>query len=217
MGKIFALIFLLLSIPSSGFAQTTKFNIDAGECGERPVVTKTLVWTERQHETRMFGRLESVSPKGNSQSGMCHIVYELVASRRGLPYSTVHRMEEDVDMLMGQSTGIDLIGFSPDGSKLAANYWLAQGDWVENRLVVYDLKSKSATFRSLEQNLYENVQRECDGSYWEDIESVTNKGMIRIAVPPLSGCSNSDGGLWLFDPKSGDIRKLSPKSGKKPL
>jgi len=209
-------LFFVAAYVSVAFAQSN-FAVDSGECQGTAVAGKTVLKTPVRSDTagklKTYGRLEFNNYEDGSGQTHCHVVYELFFSKGTRPFKKVHRLEWETEP--GEIAGIDLIGFSPDGTKTAANYWLAQGDWVENRAVIYDVPSGKAIFRSLEDKLYRLLDRRCDGSYWENVESVTNEGKILISVPRESDCI--DGGLWEFDPKTGTLGLLKKNSGRKPI
>jgi hypothetical protein len=214
--KVAALIYLTLAT-SVCFAQH-KLSADTAECGGEvsPAVatSKTAVLSSHTASARMYGAIIFRHNQQDAKAKHCHVVYRLfVATGKGA-FTQVHQFEWDTES--GEIAGIDLIGFSPDGSKAAANFWLAEGDGQQNRPVVYDLKTK--TIISAEMPAVQDRRapsKTCDDDPYESLDNVTNAGIVTVSVPAIEGCA--DGGLWSFDPRTGAMKLLRKNSGRKPI
>jgi len=123
----------------------------------------------------------------------------------------VHQLSWDTEE--GEIAGIDLIGFSPDGSKLAADFWLAEGDGEEHRPVVYDSKTSKVRFLSLGDRIQRKITS-CDQV--EKFVGVTNQGQAVFTVPPSDYDDSpecGDKGVWKFDLLTGEVRRIKQFSG----
>jgi hypothetical protein len=162
----------------------------------------------------MYGILEFRHNETDAKANHCHVIYRLLVSSGNGAFVEAHRLVWDTEE--GEIAGIDLIGFSPDGSKAAANLWLAAGDGVVNRPVVYDMKTKTAIFAVMPDVEDKRVPQEsCDDDPYESLDSVTDAGTIIVSVPAIEGCA--DGGLWSFDPKAVVWKRIRLYSGRKPI
>ena len=215
MKRLIVLMCVLLTV--SACRGQKKFSADAGECGDQigPQITtsKTPTLTGHAGSIRMYGTLEFNRSEQDAKAKDCHVVYRLFVSTANNAFAEAYRLAWDTED--GEIAGIDLIGFSPNGLKAAANFWLAAGDGQENRPTIYDLRTHRALFRSLEQKLSDRIHRSCDGSYYESVDSVTDEGAVIISVPRVQDCV--DGGLWLFDPGTGSLKQIRKNSGRKPV
>ena len=196
----------LLLAMSAGTAVAEKGrSVQLDDCGENAAATlailRTAVVASPNGMVRMYGELESVADGAFAATRHCHVVYRLWVGRQGMTYRLAFEKPWDVEE--GEIAGIDAIGFSPDGAKAAANFWLAKGDWTEDRPVVADLVSKRAAFRSVGDEVFKQVKRSCDAAYGQHVDSVTNAGDVLISVPAYQNCPA--GGTWSFSPASGRL------------
>ena len=190
---IVTLGFLLLV--GNGSAQS-RYSADTGECGgevSSSVSTfKTSVRSASQGNVRMYGVLEFRHNHEDAQQKHCHVLYRLFVSVKGRPFREAYRLPWDTEE--GEIAGIDLIGFSPNRNKAAANFLLAEGDGQVNRAVIYDFQTKTAKFSEIPQVEDRRPARNtCDYGPYESLDSVNDAGFILVSVPPYEGCA--DGGL----------------------
>ena len=204
---------LLLAV-GTGSAQS-RYSADTGECGTQvssSVSTfKTSVRSASPSNVRMYGVLDFRHNHQDAREKHCHVVYHLFVSSKGRPFREAYRLPWDTEQ--GEIAGIDLIGFSPNRNKAAANFLLAEGDGQVNRAVVYDFQTKTAKFSEIPQVEDRRPTRNtCDYGPYESLDSVNNAGFILISVPPYEGCA--DGGLWLFDPRTASVKQIRLNSGR---
>jgi hypothetical protein len=99
-----------------------------------------------------------------------------------------------------------MIGFSPDQSKVAADFWWAGGDYTGHRPVIYDVNTKRVQFGELGEQITGQLPS-CD--YFQNFTGVTNSGEAVIYVPKSiyvdEGCP--DQGDWLFNVANGKVRR----------
>jgi hypothetical protein len=155
----------------------------------------------------MYGLMEFRHDKEDAQAKRCHVTYRLFVSRGGSKFAEARNLAWDTEE--GQIAGIDLIGFSSDGSKLAADFWLAEGDGQEHRPVVYD----SITSRVLYRPLEDRIQRSLEGCYQaEHFIGVTNQGEAIFTVPPsdyVDSCG--DKGVWHLNLQTGQVKQVKKR------
>jgi hypothetical protein len=140
----FALM-LVLCAPISCWAQ--HLSVDDGECSaEMPwhdTVSKSPIFSSPSQSFRAYGTITFRRSAESTGKVSCHAVFRLYVAAKSEPFRSAMRFAWDTEE--GEIASIDLIGLSKDGSKFAANFWLATGDWQEHRAVVYDLSTQQAT------------------------------------------------------------------------
>jgi hypothetical protein len=204
---------LLLSV--SFLHAQVQYSADTGECGDKssqPVsAVKTPVRFNKTRSMRVYGKLEFRQYEAGAKDKHCHVIYRLLLAVAGKPFREVKRMEWDTEQ--GEIAGIDLVGFSPNESNLAADFWLAEGDGELHRPVVYNLKTNSTTDRPLEDLIQKRING-CDQN--EDFIGVSDSGEAVFAIPP-SNYDNSPGcgdkGLWHFNLQTGKVYRVKKISG----
>ena len=215
LGVALAFGFFLSSL-SLVYAEN-KYSADTGECeGDTSLTVTSLKTPVRVNDSRsvkMVGKLEIRRNAGDATKVSCHVVYHLLVSEANKPFHEVKHVEWDTEE--GEIAGINLIGFSPDESKLAADFWLAAGDWVGPRPVVYDLKAHTVSYLTLEDKIQKRINS-CD--QLEDFIGVTDQGEAIFAVPPSEyddspGCG--DKGVWHFNLQTGLVYRVKKISGDK--
>lgn len=206
-------LLLLLSV-SSAQAQTA-YSADTGECGEdtpsHVSASKTPVRVGKNASVKIYGKIEIRRNAPDAKQKHCHVVYHLMLSQRGGPFSEVKRLEWDWED--GEIAGIDLVSSSPSGLKVAADFWLAQGDGTLHRPVVYDLKNHTAADRPLEDLIQKRIQG-CDQN--EDFMGVTDIGEAIFAIPPSEYDDSpecGDKGIWHFNLQTGRVYRVKKISG----
>jgi hypothetical protein len=99
--------------------------------------------------------------------------------------------------------GVDIIGTSSDGNKIAADFWWAAGDATGHRPVIVDVKSNSVMLLPLEERILKQLPS-CD--YFEEFNGVTNAGEAIIRVPKSAyvekGCPSQGSGFSIYIPGS---------------
>jgi hypothetical protein len=210
------LFFALLFTLGPAVVAQTKYSVDTGECGgaatARAAVYKTKMGLHAGTGRRAYGVLEYRRSAEDVKAKRCSVIYRLmvVDGQREVREMKhlIWKTEE------GEIAGIDLVGFSPDGSKFVADFWLAEGDGTEHRIALLDLREGSSWFRSLSDVIYkrsnnEHVDME---NYYETLDLVRNDGRVWITAH-ADGGSKRNGVLsrWLFDPMTGSVTK-APKN-----
>lgn len=192
-------------------------SIDTGECGEdvsaKETVTKSSLFVDKTHSLSAYGQISIWRSADDAKKKQCHVVYELFIADHGDQFREVKCLAWDSEE--GEIAGIDLIGVSPDTSKFAADFWLAEGDGEEHRPVIYDAATKHETDLPLENKIQKLIHG-CDQN--EDFIGVTNTGEAVFAIPPSDYVDSSDcgdKGLWHFDLKTGRVYRVAKISGDK--
>jgi hypothetical protein len=209
-------LILALFVVTPLIARASKPSVATGDCdGEAPsekvTVSKSAIFTDIQHQIRAYGQVSYRHNKADLAEKHCHVLYALFVSRSGRHYTMVKELVLNSDQ--GEIAGIDIVGSSPDGNQLAADFWWAQGDAVGHGPVVYDLSSEKALYRPLETRIQDRIHG-CDQN--EDFIGVTNDGKAIFAVPPSiydHSPECGDKGIWDFDLKTGTVKQAAKFSG----
>lgn len=198
-------------------ARDSKPSVATDECSGPlsgvPVVLKSPGLSSKSGRFRAVGRVSIQRDAADVAAKRCRADYTLLVSDGKRPFSAVKRLEWSVEE--GEIAGIDLIGFSPNGNTLAADFWTAKGDHAEHRPVIYDLAARKASFRSLGSLIQERIHG-CDQE--EDFLGVTDSGDAIFAVPPSiydDSPDCSDKGLWHFNLETGKVTLVAKISGDK--
>lgn len=192
-----------------------RYSVDTVECSadvhSAPSTFKTEIRSAKSGDLRMYGVLELRRNKEDASNKRCHVMYRLYVSEGNRPFQEVFRMPWDTDE--GEIAGIELIGFSPNGGKAAANLLLAAGDGQTNRPVIFDLRSKSSKFVEMPPIEDKRPPKEsCDDAPYARLYGVTDAGSILVSVPPINRCA--DGGHWIFNPKTGSLSQIDKPSAR---
>jgi hypothetical protein len=151
--------------------------------------------------------------KKDATAKHCHVTYRLFVAKGGSKYTEVRSLAWDTEE--GEIAGIDLIGFSSDGSKLAADFWLAEGDGQLHRPVIYN----AGTLKVLDKPLEDRIQRKIEScDQIEHFVGVTNQGEAVFTVPPSiydDSDKCGDKGVWHFNLQTGQVKQVKKKSGDK--
>lgn len=207
----------LLLAPACAFAAPTRISVDTGECGEDTAVQETLlkskVWNSANRGFSIYAEIAYRRFASGEKKSGCHVEYRLFAAERGKAFSAIEHRDWDTED--GEIAGIDLIGSSADGSKFAADFWLAEGDGVEHRPVVYDRTAGQALYMPLENKIQSRIHG-CDQN--EDFIGVSNGGEAVFAIPASvydDSAQCGDKGLWRFNLKTGQVYQVAKRSGDK--
>lgn len=195
-------------------ARNTRLSVETDECGDQlsgvPVVLKSPVLSSESGRLRAVGQ---VSIQRDTTARRCRADYTLLVSDGKRPFNVVKRFDWSSEV--GEIAGIDLVGFSPNGNWLAADFWTAEGDHTEHRPVIYDLATRKASFRSLGSVIQERIHG-CDQE--EDFLGVSDLGEAIFAVPPSiydDSPECGDKGLWHFNLATGKVTQVAKISGDK--
>jgi hypothetical protein len=198
-------------------AQASHLSTQTGECDEQvssvPVVLRSPVLSMGPRPIRAFGQITYRRTAADAAQKKCRVVYALLVSDDGRSFRAVKRLEWNTEE--GEIAGIDLIGLSPDGDKLAADFWLAEGDGVEHRPLIYDRSTHKTAYRPLGSLIQERING-CD--QMEDFVGVTDSGEAIFAVPPSTYDASpqcGDKGVWHFDLATGNLVQAAKISGDK--
>jgi hypothetical protein len=208
-------VLILTAIPCR--AAQPYLSVDTGECGEdtptKQTVLKSQVLNDQARTFKAYGSVLFRHLPGRSQKAGCLVVYGIFVSSHGGPFRQAKELSLETEN--GEIAGIDLVGLSPDGSKFAADFWLAEGDGEEHRPVVYNIAAKDTIDMPLEDKIQKLVHG-CDQN--EDFTGVTNAGEAVFAVPPSiydDSPECGDKGLWHFNLKTGSVYRVARISGVK--
>jgi len=200
--------------PSS---QVARLSVDTGECGG-PVsahitVARSAVLTGGSQASRAYGLISYQRTSADAARKQCHVVYRLFVSNQNHDFGEAKRLEWDTEE--GQIAGIDLIGFSSNGGQLAADFWRAEGDSWEHGPVIYNISSKKAVYKPLDDRIQKQING-CDQV--EDFVGVTDDGQAIFSVPPSTYEDSpecGDKGVWHFNLSTGEVRQVAKVSGDK--
>lgn len=208
-----AVFFFLLSAPLLR-AQST-YSVDTGECGGEPILQpsllKTPVKANKSESVKFYGQLEFRRNAEDAKNRHCHVTVRLMVGLKNEGFQEVKHVDWDTEN--GEIAGIELVGFSPDESKFAADFWVAEGDGDTHNPVVYDLPSRTNTYRPLGDLIQKRING-CDQN--EDFLGVTNAGEAIFAIPPSEYSDTpdcGDKGLWHFNLKTGRVYRAKRISG----
>jgi hypothetical protein len=208
----------LLSVLAFPLVASAKYiSIDTGECGGDVSATKTVVKSEmygsRAKNFRAYGVIAYWRSEDDAKKHQCHVEYRLYISAHGGEFSLVNSRTWQTEH--GEIAGIDLIGESPDGSKFAADTWIAEGDSEGHWPIVYDTVKKQGWNRSLADKIQVRIHG-CDQN--EDFVGVSNTGEAIFAIPPSEyddSAKYGDKGLWHFNLQTGRVYRVRRISGEK--
>lgn len=190
-----------------------KFSADTGECGgvSRTEIarSKTSIRTSQSGRLRMYGLIEFRHDEEDAKTKHCHVTYRFFVAKGSGKFAEVRNLVWDTEE--GEIAGIDLIGFSADGSKLAADFWLAEGDGQEHRPVIFDAETSKVLYRELSDRIQQKIEG-CDQV--EHFVGVTNRGEAVFTVPPSIYTDEcGDKGVWQFNLQTSQVKQVKKTSG----
>jgi hypothetical protein len=200
------LTFVLLMIPTLAYSEPNRATeplacSDIQQGGEVQRSTRTVRRTDGR--AAAFATVTLNRDKDDTRAERCHVLYQFFVKRGTEPEREVKRLDE----IRPNIVGATIIGFSPDESKIAADFWWGEGDYTAVRPVVHSIRTQKTHMRELGDQIIRQLPS-CD--YYESFERLTNPGEAVIHVPEshyvLTGCP--DQGEWTFDPKSGRVRRI---------
>lgn len=203
----FAVVTLCLACAAPGWAdkQGKQISTPVLECskvGEHALSSKTERVTNSKKSNDAYAVVELARNPADPNGASCVATYTLYLSQ----YSSNFKAVKTFSMPTRDGVGVDLLGFSDDSSKVAADFWWTAADYKAHRPVVYDLKSKVPRMDDLSDKITSQLPA-CD--YQEELKGVTDKGEVVIHVPSSShvdrGCP--DQGNWLLDSMTGEVRR----------
>jgi hypothetical protein len=193
----------VLALAGSALAQQP-YSTPTTDCSEIGTGKTQTQQTEARsvERARAFATITASRPAGDTDARHCHVAYALLFSESGEPYKTVATFEED-----GQEAfGVNLVGFSPDESKVAANFWYAAGDFDAVRSAIYDRATRKSVVKELGDQITSQLPP-CD--YTMEMTAITNSGEVVVHIPSRQGEESCpDQGDWLFNLRSGKVRRV---------
>jgi hypothetical protein len=137
----------------------------------------------------------------------CEMTYRLMITEDGGEPREIKRYSEE----RWGYAGVSVAGYSPDGAKVAADFWWMPGDYTSlPRPVVADITTGVVRMRDLDDRITKLLQA-CD--YTQEVSAVTNDGKVVIRIPRSrfngGGCPSQ--GDWLFNLGTGEVRRLISK------
>lgn len=197
-------------------AQTGEIGIDTGECGGTPEAkitkSKSALFSDGKSGVRVYGLVEYRYNLEDARKHTCHTVVHLFVSLRGKPFRDIKSKEWDTEP--GQIVGVGVIGLSPTGTMLAADFWLAEGDGVVHTPLVHEFATGISLLKELDTDAMKS--KGCDQV--EDFIGVTDEGEAIFAVPPseyVDPPACGDNGVWHFNLKTGAVKQVAKISGDK--
>ena len=176
--------------------------LDCSKVGAQPLSSKTERVTNAKKSNDAYATIELVRDPADASGASCVATYTLYMSQ----YSSNFKAVKTFSVQLRDSAGVDLIGFSDNGSKLAADFWWSAADYKGHRPVVYDLKSKVGRLDELSDQITGQLPA-C--AYSEELTGVTDAGEVAIHIPPSGHVANGcpDQGDWLLDSRTGVARR----------
>lgn len=209
---------LEVCLTSLSYAQGT--TSASGACEElvrgvgtaRPIHRRTKDVIGPDKKTLAFADIDFSIESGplNSQGQRvpkCMVTYRLmIVENAGKPRELKRYSEE-----RWGCAGVTIAGYSPDGSKVAADFWWMPGDYTSlPRPVVADITTGVVRMRDLDDRITKLLPG-CD--YTQEVSSVTNGGEVVIRIPKSrfngGGCPSR--GSWLFNLSTGEVHRLVSK------
>lgn len=204
----------IIALPSVFRAQTPPPSADTEECGEdtpaKAVIVKTPTYTNALRAFRAYGEISYSRISKDGAESRCRVVSRLYAANGTNAFRKIKEMVWETEA--GEISGVDLIGLSPDGSKFAADFWLAEGDGEEHRPVVHDIAKDMTLYLPLEARIQKRIDG-CDQN--EDFIGVSNEGEAVFAIPPShydDSAACGDKGVWRFNLTSGHVYRIARTS-----
>ena len=198
------LLIVAVLFPAALFAQQP-FSTPTAECVDTPAGTTAREQTDAKtaKDAQVMAAITISRPVDDKDARHCHVEYALLFREPGQPYRTVAAFQED-----GQDAfGVDLVGFSPDKQKVAANFWYAAGDFTAVRPAIYDRSTKKSMVKELGEQITRQLPA-CD--YTMEMTGITNAGEAVVHIPKSiqveEGCP--DQGNWLFDLRTEKVRRI---------
>lgn len=210
-------ILLSLLAIQTCYAARPSLMVDSGECdpnsSEARTVLMTPVFRDNSRGFRAQGTIVVEHSATDAKAGQCRVTYSLFVATRSGPLRKTKQLQ--IALTAGQIAGIDLIGLSPAMQKFAADFLLAEGDGTLHHPVVYDLSSRQAIDKPLEDRIQNRIHG-CDQN--EDFIGVTDAGESEFAIPPSiydDSPECGDKGVWRFNLKTGHVYRIAKISGDK--
>jgi len=170
---------------------------------------KTNVTVSKDGKIHAYATIELKRDRNDVKAEKCMATYEFWVQLDKHDYQRIKVFHFETPW----DVGVTMIGFSPDSTKISADFWWAGGDYMGHRPVVFDLNTKQLLFRELESQISKQLPS-CD--YFEEYVGVTNTGMAIIHIPKSDvvekGCP--DQGNWLFNLKSGKVQRIKKSPSK---
>ncbi len=174
-----------------------------------PISSKTERATNAKRSNDAYAAIELARNPADASGNSCVATYTLYLSQ----YSSNFKPVKTFSVPLRDAAGVDLIGFSENGSKVAADFWWSAGDYKAHRPVVYDLKTKIARMNELGDQITGQLPA-C--AYQEELTGINDAGEVTIHVPGSvhvdKGCP--DQGNWLLDSKTGEVRRQTDANPK---
>jgi|ERR1041385_3330588 hypothetical protein len=168
------------------------------ECSElklgQSVQHKTKISSSESVRTRVYATVRISRSRNDTKGDACPVQYHLLVAKNNGAFVVVKTFATTTD----STIGAEIVGFSKDQSKLAADFWWAAGDYTGHRPVVYDIKTRRVQLAELGEQITSRLPS-CD--YSQAFEGVSDSGEAIIHVPKSTyveeGCP--DQGDWLFN------------------
>jgi hypothetical protein len=215
--RVALIVIALITISSPCIAAGKYIEVDTNECGSdtpaKVTTAKSDLFTDKVSGIRAYGSVSYLRLQANAGGNHCHVIYKLFVAASGQQFKLVKQLDWDADD--GQIAAIELIGLSPDRTKFAASFIIAEGDGQLHGPVVYDLKTKTINYLALEDKIQKRIHG-CDQN--EDFIGVTNAGEAVFAIPPSEYDDTpecGDKGIWNFNLKTGRVYRVAKISGDK--
>jgi hypothetical protein len=192
-----------------------KYEVDGPECGGSVAavsVMKTAIWSDAAHRQSAYGELEFRRTQSDVAAKHCSTTYRIFLSNDKSEFKELERLEWSTEE--GEIASVAVVGLSADGTKLAADLMLTEGDWTEHRIFELDERSGQSTFRNIEQKIYKASERLTSQveNYYETIDGVSNDGLIQVtSIADSDARSSVPIAQWTFNPWTGAVERKRRK------
>ncbi len=177
----------------------------SGDCAKvvagQSLKLKTDTILNQKQSLRAYATLDMDRDPTDLSGKFCVATYGLFVSERTGGF----RLVKNFSGRGADRAGADIVGFSDNGLKLAADFWWGAGTYVAHRPVVFDSKAKTAHMTELEDKITSQLPA-CN--YAENFIGVTDAGDALFHLPAASdvqGCG--DQGDWLLNVRTGEAQR----------
>jgi hypothetical protein len=198
-----AVVTLVFSLGASAKPTETRSEECADLAPGTSVHHRTLTVSSGDSKIQAYASVTLQRESADAKAKSCQVTYRFFVKQDSQAWRLVKRLVERNEVLVGAT----VVGFSPDNSKVAADFWWAAGDYTAVRPVIFDLSKGTVQMRELGMQIMSQLPR-CD--YFETFGTITDSGQAVIHVPKSQyedvGCP--DQGDWLFDLVRGTVRRI---------
>jgi len=184
--------------PAAAFGFQRHWSTKVIACSQVPLGEtaqyKTPVVSGGKYRIRVYASIQQSRDAKDAEGESCKADFTLFISREHGSFKAVKQYSE----VNSYFVGAEIIGFSPNGTKVGADFFWEEGDVHGPRPVIYDIVSGNVRFGSVGTEIIDQLPS-CD--YFEQFVGITDAGEAIIHIPKSvyvdEGCP--DQGDWLFN------------------